>query len=95
MSILISKFAGLPLGALLSTDRTNNGNACNRRPQMTEYQSYDLLKDFSSICEPLRHPVGLDLHSDRMVRPLGFPNGSPTLEKNPEKIRFARRHEFL
>jgi hypothetical protein len=54
-----------------------------------------LLKDFSSICEPLRHPVGLDLHSDRMVRPLGFPNGSPTLEKNPEKFHFARGHEFL
>jgi hypothetical protein len=30
-----------------------------------------------------------------MVRPPGFPNGSPTLEKNPEKIRFARVHAFL
>jgi hypothetical protein len=30
-----------------------------------------------------------------MVRPLGCPIGSPTLEKNPENFRFARLHAFL
>jgi hypothetical protein len=50
----------------------------------------NLLKDFSCVNEPLGHPVGLDLHSDRVVRPLGFPNGSMTHQKNPEKLRCTR-----